>query len=113
MKQAQSQRGSRRPWWRRFGELQAWMIALTAAFLVAVPMIRTSELSELDTAKERVEEVSLVTRSIILKRLSNHVRHERVAVMSPPVQLGHAQHRVIFQPSGHRLPNGLMAPMTC
>lgn len=113
MKKTQSQRGTSRPRWRKYGEMQAWVIALVAAFLVAVPTIRMSESNEIDTAKERVEEVSLVARSADLKRLSRLVRREQVVVMFPPVQLGHAQQQVLFQPTGHRLPNGLMAPLKC
>lgn len=30
-----------------------------------------------------------------------------------PSRLGHTQNRVLFTPSGHRLANGLLAPITC
>ncbi len=113
MNKAQSQRGSSCLCGRQFGETRAWVIALAAVFLVAMPTIRMNESCELDTAKERVEEVSVLTRSFNLKRLSRHVRRERVEVVSAPVRLGYARQHGISLFSGHRLPNGLMAPMTC
>lgn len=30
-----------------------------------------------------------------------------------PARLGHTQNKVLFTPSGHRLANGLLAPLTC
>ena len=90
------------------------MFALLGAFLLAVPTVRTNELNEVNTAKERVEDISLVTRSISLTRTTNQGRREAIVFTSSiQARLGREQHSQPVPAPGHRLPNGLMAPMTC
>lgn len=114
MNKARSQRGDCRRMWRMCSRAQVWLIVLIATFLVAVPTIRTSESSEPGTTKERVEEASLLIRSVNLKQ-SSHRSHRELIVFavsfrSPP---GRHQQSLPTPLPGHRLPNGLMAPMTC
>jgi hypothetical protein len=114
MKKSPSSRGSsRRIGWNVFGQIQTWAVASVAALLLAVPTIRMSESSEIDTAKVLVEEVSFVTRSVSLQRPPHHVLRERVADTRHPFQIGHILQHKLFLFAGHRLSNGLMAPMTC
>ena len=76
--------------------------------------VRTNELNEVNTAKERVEDISLVTRSISLTRTTNQGRREAIVFTSSiQARLGREQHSQAVPSPGHRLPNGLMAPMTC
>ena len=84
-----------------------------AAFLVAVPTFQASETNEFDTAKERSEEVSLVERTVNLKRLTLQSCSVHAPITSDPFGLGHSLRQVFSVQSGHRLSNGLMAPMTC
>jgi hypothetical protein len=100
---------------RRFrARLQGWMFALLGAFLIAVPTVRTNELSEIGTASERVEDASFVSSIVSLKRTTNHGRREAIVFTSSiQSRLGREQHSKPLPGSGHRLPNGLMAPMTC
>jgi hypothetical protein len=94
--------------------LQGWLFALLGAFLLAVPTVRTNELNEVNTAKERVEDISLVTRSISLTRTTNQGRREAIVFTSSiQARLGREQHSQAVPAPGHRLPNGLLAPMTC
>ncbi len=101
-----------RPGWMRV-PLQAWSIVLLGAFLLAVPIIRSSEHNETGST-ERVEVVSLVNRVVTIKRTALHGRRE-VIVFTSSIQARLGRERW-FEPAlltGHRLPNGLMAPMTC
>ena len=82
------------------------------ALLVAVPLVRASELNEQGSQRERVEEPSL----------ARHVDHDKHLILSSGVAaflqparplLGHAQRLVLDPLPGHRLANGLLAPLTC
>jgi hypothetical protein len=102
--------------WRRAGVVgRAWSLALIGAFLLAAPAVRAGELNEIGAAKERVEEVSLMARSVGLMRTAHHGRREAIIfTTSIQARLGrdHQPHEAA-PPPGHRLPNGLLAPMTC
>jgi len=90
------------------------LLALLASFLLAVPTIRTGELNEIGSAKERVEDVAFMTRAVGLMRTALHGRREAIVFTSSiQARLGRDQRPEPTKPSGHRLPNGLMAPMTC
>lgn len=99
---------------RRARRLQDVLLALLATFLLAVPMIRTNELSEIGGANERVESVAFTTRTVSLMRTALHGRREAIVFTSSiQARLGReTQHQPLLL-AGHRLPNGLMAPMTC
>jgi hypothetical protein len=100
----------------RFPALSAF-VALTlfasSVSLLAVPLIRSAEASESGSPKERCEDPTIVAR----------VQHERqflefhrsYAAFLRPMRsaLGHAQRPVLDPLPGHRLTNGLLAPLTC
>jgi hypothetical protein len=94
--------------------VQDMLFALLATFLLAVPMVRTSELSEIGAANERAESIAYSTRAVGLMRTALHSRREAIVFTSSiQARLGRGpQHQPLLL-AGHRLPNGLMAPMTC
>ena len=83
-----------------------------AMLLVALPLVRVAENNEHGSQRERVEEPTPVRRI-------DHDRHLRseygVAAFLQPTRptLGHAQRLVLDSLPGHRLANGLLAPLTC
>lgn len=86
---------------------------LGGTFLVAAET-RISESEENLPVDERQEE------SIANFRIDQHrqtkldERRSAIVFEAPaPARLGHTQNRVLFIPSGHRLTNGLLAPITC
>jgi hypothetical protein len=94
--------------------VQAASLALLAAFLLAVPTIRTGETNEVSVAKERVEDAAFTTRTVGLMRTAVHGRREAIVFTSSiQARLGREQQHQPLLLAGHRLPNGLMAPMTC
>jgi hypothetical protein len=94
--------------------VQAWAFAILGTLLLAVPTVRTNELNEIGSSQERVEDISLVTSVVSLKRTTNHGRREAIVFTSSiQARLGRDRHPRRVPASGHRLPNGLMAPMTC
>jgi hypothetical protein len=100
--------------WRTSARLQAWSLALVGAFLLAVSTVRTGELNEIGPASERVEDIACVTRSVSLLRTALHGRREAIVFTSSiQARLGRVQRPEPIALPGHRLPNGLMAPMTC
>jgi hypothetical protein len=100
--------------WRKRCRLQGWLLVLLGSFLLAVPTIRTGELNEVGSAKERVEDVALTSRSESLRRSAQHGRRE-VIVFTSSIQarLGRDQRSEPAPPLGHRLSHELLAPMTC
>jgi hypothetical protein len=101
---------SRRQLW---AGVQAWSFALLTTFLLAVPTLRTNELQEVEISKETVESVACTARSSS-KRIFQPLRREAIVFTSSIQARLARQHDV--EPSrvdGHRLPNGLLAPMTC
>lgn len=88
---------------------------LVGIFLIAVPLTRASEQNERTTSSERSEEMSVANRcdrarllAIENLRITNNVR----AVLFT-ANVGHSQLPDLDPPAGHRLANGLLAPMTC
>jgi hypothetical protein len=100
---------------RRRRQLQGWLFALLGSLLLSVPTIRTSELNEISSANERVENVAFASRPESLRRTTQHGRREAIVFTSSiQARLGREQRTESLSPSdGHRLPNGLLAPMTC
>jgi len=100
---------------RTLARVRAWSLALATLFVFLVPTIRTSELNEMGSTKERVEDVSFTTRTASLLRTALHGRREAIVFTSSiQARLGREQQQPEpLQLAGHRLPNGLMAPMTC
>jgi hypothetical protein len=81
---------------------------------VIFPTTRYAESGESGSPKERCEELSVSGRLDQLRRLSLE-NGRLVASTAVPTWriLGHAQRPVLEPPAGHRLANGLLAPITC
>lgn len=72
------------------------------------------EESQESPASERAEEGVAIVRQELDRSMRPEARCWSKDLESPcSQQLGHAQHCVILQGRGHRLPNGLLAPLTC
>lgn len=87
---------------------------LLGAFLVTVPVSRASEINERADSSERCEELKFSNRherarSLVMENL--RTTHVRAVVFMQNV--GHSQLPDLDPPAGHRLANGLLAPMTC
>ena len=88
--------------------------SLMAIFLVAIPMTRASENNERTNSSERSEELTVASRhdrSRSLAQENLHTTHVRAVVLM--TNIGHSQLPDLDPPAGHRLANGLLAPMTC
>lgn len=102
-----------------------WRSALLAAILaffaggmsgplLALADVRSSESQENAPTSERSEEMVTVSRC-------DHARHLRWERLQPAVtskisvvfEVGHAPEVATHAPDGHRLSNGLLAPLTC
>jgi hypothetical protein len=83
-----------------------------AIVLVALPLVRASEMSEHESARERAEEPVLVHR-VHLDRQLRTIPVSVVFHRLDRISLGHSQRPVFKSLDGHRLANGLLAPMTC
>jgi hypothetical protein len=105
----------RNSWRRTFARVRAWSLTLATLFVFLVPTIRANEMNETGSPKERVEDVSFVTRTASLLRSALHGRREAIVFTSSiQARLGRDERRPeLVPPGGHRLPNGLLAPMTC
>jgi hypothetical protein len=105
-----------------------WRSALLAAILaffaggmsgplMALADARSSESQENAPAGERSEELATVNRC----DHANHARHLRWERLRPAFtskisfisEMGHAPEVATHAPDGHRLSNGLLAPLTC
>jgi hypothetical protein len=92
-------------------------IPLSALLLIAsagVPLVRAADLEEIAPVKELNLSQSLSHRIEPQRQL----RHEagricRKLTPSETLPLGHTQNSILNAPTGHRLPNGLLAPITC
>jgi hypothetical protein len=103
----------------RLGVLQPALalVATLATFaggvsLLAVPVVRAAEAGESSGSHERSEDPTLTSR----------FEHDRLVALASRVSafvqparplLGHAQRPVLEAFRGHRLANGLLAPMIC
>jgi len=74
----------------------------------------TSEFGEIGSAKEQVKSVSPVARMESFRRATLYGRRE-VLVFASSIQAwwGREMRLEPVRLDGHRLPNGLLAPMTC
>jgi hypothetical protein len=97
--------------------VSAWAISATlalfggAVMLTAVPVVRSAEMNE-SGSRERAEDPTLVHRV----ELERYLRFEcgLSAILQPDrMSLGHSQRPDLAPPAGHRLSNGLLAPITC
>ena len=107
----QVRRGGRR---RHSLRLQRLLFVVLGSLLLVVPTIRSSELSEIGSPNEQVENVLCTASKDTLRRTNIHGRREATLFTSSiQSRLGRRQHVELLSPNGHRLSNGLLAPMTC
>lgn len=89
-------------------------VAVSGAALIITPNVRLAENIDSGPLNERNEQLSHAERFSIDKRLRNDAEPSRFAVAKISNVL-----RLQFQctgqhsPDGHRLSNGLLAPLTC
>lgn len=104
-----------RSWRRNFAWVRSWLLVLATLVIFLVPTIRTSEMNEPGSSKERVEDATFTARTASLLRSPLHGRREALVFTSSiQARLGREELRPQPAPlAGHRLPNGLLAPMTC
>jgi len=82
--------------------------------LLIVPGIRSAEASENGPAKERNEDASFAVRLGSERQSSCERRHDRsTSACHMPTRVGYEHLPAVFPFSGHRLSNGLLAPLTC
>jgi hypothetical protein len=81
--------------------------------LVFAPESRSAETEESVPASERGEEFAALGRFDHERQMKLEQRQLAIAFEVPSEHLGHTQKSVILVPTGHRLANGLLAPLTC
>jgi len=93
--------------------LMVVMVGISGGPLIILSDSRSGEAQENAPLSERQEEFTNMGRF-------DHERHmkleqRRLAIIFIPASssLGHTQNAVLLAPSGHRLANGLLAPLTC
>lgn len=89
------------------------MAASAGGPLIVFNEARSSESQEDVPLSERQEEFTPISRFDHERHLKQELRQLAIVVDVPTAHLGHAQNAVFFVPSGHRLANGLLAPLTC
>jgi hypothetical protein len=74
---------------------------------------RSGELQENAPPSERQEEFTTMSRFDHERHIKQEQRQLAIIFEVPSTHLGHTQNAVLLAPSGHRLANGLLAPLTC
>jgi hypothetical protein len=97
---------------RRMGAIPLAALLLLGGIGAPLAASRTAELEETCSAKNRVEELSPGQRVSAQRQLRQEAGRV-TAALTPLASLGHAQNPVFNSNGGHRLPNGLLAPLTC
>ena len=90
------------------------LVLVLSGFGSPFPSMRSAELEESSQCKCQHEELSLVRRAHSQRELQSEARAlstSLAAISAHP--LGRAQSPVLSASGGHRLPNGLLAPLTC
>ena len=77
------------------------------------PDTRSSESQENAPPSERQEEFTTAGRVDHERQIKLEQRQLAIIFEVPSTHLGHTQNAVLLAPSGHRLANGLLAPLTC
>jgi hypothetical protein len=81
--------------------------------LMIFPDTRSSESQENAPPSERQEEFTTVGRFDHERHMKLEQRRLAITFEVPSSHLGHTQNAVLLAPNGHRLANGLLAPLTC
>jgi hypothetical protein len=100
---------------RRMGAIPLAIVLIFGGF--SAPLLastRIAELEENSASKILAEELSLGHRTSAQRQLRTESGRVTTAltILSPHL-LGHTQRPVLSCLRGHRLPNGLLAPLTC
>jgi len=77
------------------------------------PDTRSNESQENAPPSERQEDFTTMGRLDHERLMKLEQRRLAIIFEVPSSHLGHTQNAVLFAPSGHRLANGLLAPLTC
>jgi hypothetical protein len=91
--------------------LSTTLLLFGGVMMTAAPVVRSAEMNE-HSSRERAEDPTLAHRV----ELDRCLRFDsRPAAFMQPAQLslGHSQRPILDPPAGHRLANGLLAPITC
>jgi hypothetical protein len=97
-----------------FPAAMVFLIGGVCGQVLVSPSVRMAENQENLPTKEGSEEYSPLSRFDHQRQLRFEVASTLVALApSAGAGLGHTQHVVFSAPPGHRLPNGLLAPLTC
>jgi hypothetical protein len=87
---------------------------LMTVFQVAVPMIQAAENGERTNSSERSEELTIASRHERARRLAElHLHTTQFRAVMVVMNIGRTQLPDLDPSAGHRLANGLLAPMTC
>ncbi len=81
--------------------------------LLIFPESRSSESQETVPLSEHQEEFTTIGRFDHERHMKLEQRLLATVFEVPSLSLGHTQNAVLPAPSGHRLSNGLLAPLTC
>jgi hypothetical protein len=81
--------------------------------LMILPDTRSDESQENAPSSERQEEFTTAGRFDHERHMKLEQRQLAIVFEVPSSHLGHTQNAVLLAPSGHRLANGLLAPLTC
>jgi hypothetical protein len=79
--------------------------------MTAAPVVRTAEMNE-QGPRERAEDPTLAHR-VELERYLRFASGPCAFLQPDRILLGHSQRPILEPPAGHRLANGLLAPITC
>src|SRR5690349_3931309 len=100
----------------RTGLVAALLLLMTGTVggpLIFLPDSRSGESQETAPTSERNEEFTTAGRLDHERQLKLTQRRLAIIFHVPSAHLGHTQKIVLPAPSGHRLANGLLAPLTC
>jgi hypothetical protein len=99
---------------RRAGAIPLALLLLFGGIGGPILASRIAELEEVCSAKNRCEEQSLGHRVSPQRQLRSEMASLTTVISALIVRpLGHTQKPVFNALGGHRLPNGLLAPLTC
>lgn len=99
---------------RRLGSIPLALLLVFGGFSAPLVASRISEIEENSPVKNRTEEISHSNRVSLQKTLRADAGGITTALLLPGrASLGNTQNPVLSSPRGHRMPNGLLAPLTC
>ena len=94
--------------------LLALCMGVSGAALLILPNVRLVENVDSGPLNERNEQSTTTVRTYVQRCMRcDALRWKVVTSTNPNVRLEHSQSFDQHAPKGHRLPNGLLAPLTC